>query len=138
MNTNKIIKAYLLSGLLLFLPSCAFLQKKQSQSRLLSKEQEAQLTDVPVMFDFVQCVQPQLSDQADVLHFESPSSRQEIVMFYEQEMERLGWRPIKTLDDTCQESVLLFEKPHNLAVVIVRDDSHKKLRTRIHFYSAPK
>lgn len=106
--------------MLLFLPSC----KKDENSlarRWQSKHLEAKLHDVPVLLN-AQLMQninnTACVDESSIISYEVPIDHDQATIFYQEEMERLGWW--QTAAFKGAESLLNFEKPNKYCSISVR------------------
>ncbi len=126
----------LLAGLVFLLSTCGGQKKTTSRRHASSREesafQEARLSDIPVLLGAQRIenknnVTVQSGQKA--LLFSSNLSQDEVRNFYEQEMERMGWRQVGWF--TGKEDFLMFEKPHNNALVVLRARGNKNRATRI-------
>lgn len=96
-------------------------------------EDEARLTDIPVNLGWKrvdvrmsETIQPGQS----IVRFESDQERDEVVTYFVQEMERYGWQQASIF--IHDESVLVFEKPYKVAVILLRKRMvHKQPKVRI-------
>lgn len=84
------------------------------------REREAKLTDIPLPLGVTPL--PELyadrSEQGIMLGYNTAQPISEVATFYEQEMEREGWRQ----SVKCQggEQLICFEKPHRFCAVSIR------------------
>lgn len=113
--------------LLLGLSGCRSSLKKSTIKNLSVvtsefKSKERFFLDIPTpLYDTVLAISPNsllnISAEGDICTgYRSPLSLSEIVLFYEKEMERLGWRCIKKFQ--AHESILLFETPLRICVIV--------------------
>ena len=127
---NKLKKAQVI--VLFLLPICFAGCKKQAKrtqvksvNSLNVQEHEARLFDIPVPVCAESLLQEQdYNPKNFVLVYKVDSSVDELVGFYEKQMERLGWK--KLAKSNQQEANLLFEKPSKICLVSIR--SNKKFR----------
>lgn len=131
-----------LSGVvsLLLLSSCAsgrkqsaqntptpLLQKDSKKARRASlaaiKIQEAKQADIPIPLSAKPLSHHYYVDADRVMlgYRDTTLSSEDLISYYEQEMERLGWRSIFAVMGT--EAVLQFEKPGRLCIVSIRPQS---------------
>ncbi len=86
-------------------------------------QQEAKLFDVPVLIDAVP--EKQLNYNQEQLGLTSfsyrvPTELQKAVSFYNEEMERFGW---KQFVQFCEaEALLIFEKPNKICSISLRSE----------------
>ncbi len=128
-------------ALLLFLSSCGITpEKKGGQSKVVAgrskknqkqilkdiKIQEAKQADIPIPVSATSLSRQYHVDADRVMlgYRDYTLSPQDLVTFYEHEMERLGWRSIFAVSG--YESVLQFEKPDRLCIVSIRPHSTAK------------
>jgi len=103
-------------------------QLPQSEENVtLIKQQEAKLIDVPIPLD-VEPLPDYFSEHVTKgdelsLGYMSPMSRDELILFYTQEMERLGWKK-RGLAHTV-ETLLYFEKPGRFCAISLRPQNTK-------------
>ena len=99
--------------------------KKDNQDaitkRWQSKQLEAKLYDVPVLLN-AQLVQninnTACVDESSIISYESPVDHEQASVFYQEEMERLGWW--QTAAFKGSESLLNFEKPNKYCSISIR------------------
>lgn len=91
------------------------------------KQQEAKLIDVPIPLDVV----PNPNYFSDIssgddllLGYIATTSPDDLVFFYIQEMERLGWKN-RSMSIGAVESLLYFEKPRRFCSVSLRPAQRK-------------
>lgn len=106
--------------ILITIPGC--LHKKPTQTNQSRLFQDATL-DIPVPVGIVSWMLG-----TKVLRYVTALSIDGVVSFYDKEMDRLGWRP--GMSCYASESCLVFEKPHDQCVIIVRP-AYKGERSRI-------
>lgn len=86
-------------------------------------DQQAKHADIPDHFDLVpNAAYCHENSRSIILSYTSQLGQQEVIAFYQKEMERLGWR--KGVYFEGDESALTFSKPKRTALVLVR--SHAK------------
>ncbi len=126
--------------LLLLLSSCGVAhQKKGGQSQVAGRSkknqkhvledikiQEAKQADIPIPMSATSLSRQYYADADRVMlgYRDYTLSPQDLVTFYEQEMERLGWRSIFAVSG--YESMLQFAKPDRLCIVSIRPQSGGK------------
>ena len=130
-STYQIKKqACLLVGLVFLLSSCGEQSKKKSPRKKHQDDlqfQEAKLSDIPVLLGAKRLEnegEVDIKSGQNVLMFSSKFPQKEIVDFYEQEMERMGWQQLGSFSG--KENILIFEKPYSVATVLVRENLKKK------------
>ena len=64
-------------------------------------------------------------DEQVVLTYNSPQSLNELIVFYKRDMECLGWKERLVIE--ADESMLLFEKPSKMCVIVLRKGSEVTL-----------
>ncbi|MEX0940033.1 MAG: hypothetical protein WDZ41_01605 [Candidatus Babeliales bacterium] len=109
---------------LIILSSCVpqnniFLKKEDIWS-----ECEARIYDIPILIDAM----PEKIEEKDsgvFISYKATLSLQDIVHFYEDEMERLGWQLFASFEQF--EQLLIFEKPSKIAAISIRPDKNKFL-----------
>jgi len=106
-----IIICFLLSG-------CV---KEQKWSGRDVSEYEARLSDVAIPL-YGKPIKKLLSPQTFV--YTAEKDIQQLRLFYEQEMERLGWDLLAA--DNNQETLLIFNKPHKISSVSIRGIGKRK------------
>lgn len=90
------------------------------------RQQEAMLIDVPIpLYDERLAIHnsDQITQNTTMLGYRSPLSIDDIIMFYTEQMERLGWNTIKIFNGI--ESLMQFESPDRLCTISVRPH-HKR------------
>lgn len=132
---------------LLFIAGCIHkpdrynvVEKKTQNVSLLSgqeidliKQQEAKLIDIPIPLNA--CPVPyyfaDVSNRGQELSlaYESTMSSDDLVLFYTQEMERLGWKKAASIHTV--ETLLYFEKPDRFCVISLRPESEKTAEASI-------
>lgn len=90
------------------------------------RQQEARLYDFPILLN----AKPIFKNQCDEEHgtyfsYTVPVDRNDAVTFYEQEMERLGWRLFSRFDH--DEILLNFEKPTKVCSISLRPQKNNLL-----------
>lgn len=99
--------------------------------------QEAKLSDIPMLFNAVPL--PDYYNDLDgniMLGYQSNSSREYVIDFYDKEMERLGWHKIAFFHG--HESLFYFEKPKRLCIISIRSSNqmfHHAINTIVIFIS---
>lgn len=119
MKINEIIKqACLYGGLVFLLATCGGPKKKVNGYQDDILFQEAKLTDIPVILGATRLQDGDVTALAGqvVLQFETRLDVREVVNFYEQEMERLGWQQPAAFSG--REYFLMFEKPSSVALIV--------------------
>jgi len=89
------------------------------------KLHEAKLADVPVPLNVVplrEYFDQSCADKKIILGYTSDVKRIEIVKFYNDQMERLGWENVAYFDG--RETLMIFKKPSKFCSVSVRVCSH--------------
>lgn len=89
--------------------------------RWKSKHLEARLYDVPVLLNaqLVQNINNTASvDESSIISYESEVSFDAIALYYQEEMERLGWW--QTAAFKGSEILLNFEKPNKYCSISIR------------------
>lgn len=124
MGYKKYSEIVFLITMIFFVPACRVIrQSKAVDKRSLWAEKEAKLYDIPVMLN----ARPYYGTQSyfvsqgsdEVLAYTiSHKNLDEIVLFYSQEMERLGWQIIKKF--YAYEVFLYFQKPLSACAVSIR------------------
>jgi hypothetical protein len=104
---------------------CGCMKSVRKERCLDARECEARLADVAIPIEHVP-VENFLSDQS--YGYISSAQREWLMTFYENEMERLGWKNNGVV--ASGEITLMFEKPHAYAVVSMRPE-RKKWRVHI-------
>ena len=124
----------------LLLPSCArkkskpfsfsaahseqavFSEAQHAQSLALLHEWEATLLDIPFPLGALPIAQEYAKSQAakgqHFLAYTTVLSESDLIAFYEQEMERLGWQKMVVLSDF--ETMLIFSKPDRICSISLR------------------
>jgi hypothetical protein len=116
-------KSFLLGGLFLIalFASCKRNDYDAQVKRWQSKHLEAKLYDVPVLLN-AQLVQninnTACVDESSIVSYEVPVDHEQASLFYQEEMERLGWW--QTAAFKGSESLLNFEKPNKYCSVSIR------------------
>ena len=103
------------------------IEKKEYQNYW--RQYEARLYDIPITINAKPlseyCTQCE-PDQAIQLGYSTALSKENIIKFYQQEMERMGWLEYGIV---CgYEFVVQFEKPRRFCTVSIRDDEYKHRR----------
>ena len=128
------IKLKKVQAIVLFLLPIYFLGCKKAAEKISSKrnnhlnvqEHEARLFDIPVPVCAISSFQEQdYNPKNFVLIYNVDSSSDELVKFYEKQMERFGWKSLSNSHQ--QESNLLFEKPSKICLISIR--SNKKFKS---------
>ncbi|MBN1549072.1 hypothetical protein JW872_00220 [Candidatus Babeliales bacterium] len=127
------LRMLLYLGILASISSCGS-QKKTVVIRDVTV-QEAKLSDVPVLIDALVGAS-RLNDPILDTHELSYTSKlpyQDVVEFYQSEMERAGWLELGSF--VGDQALLVFDKPYTLCVVTIQ-----RLRTKvaIHIISGTK
>ncbi len=103
-------------------------------------QQEAMLVDIPIpLYDeriLVQGKHSQAEQNATMLGYRSSLLSDDIIEFYMQEMERLGWRQVKVFKGI--ESLLQFESPGRLCTISVRENKKRRAKTDILIFTGTK
>jgi hypothetical protein len=129
----KLTRQACLFGLAFFLATCGGQKKGARYKKGLedSRFQEARLSDIPVLMD-AKCVENKgilvAKSGQNIVQCTSKLPIAEVVDFYEQEMERMGWQQLSAFSG--KETVLAFEKPFSVAIIMIRE-SKKKNATHI-------
>ena len=116
--------------LCLFLSGCSKKIKKGDSIKSLQMsvcEQEARLVDVPIPVNakpITNFDQRYKSGKTCQLSYRLDSSEINLEKFYENGMERSGWKKIAKC--SCQELLLIFEKPSKICVISVRSEKPGK------------
>jgi len=95
--------------------------KESKKGAIDVRECEARLVDIAIPLES-KPIRKLLSQQTFV--YAIKKTREEIVSFYEQEMERLGWDLLAA--DSNQETLLIFNKPHRVSTVSIRGSGKRK------------
>jgi hypothetical protein len=104
------------------------------QNDLLIYYQETKAADVPLPFGAKLIAQK--SDIAqDGAHFyvtySIPDSREEIVAFYNCQMERYGWSLEAVLD--ARELVMLYAKPNRHAMIMIKESHETMIEVTVYY-----
>jgi hypothetical protein len=95
--------------------------KDFAAQRWQSKHLEAKLYDVPVLLN-AQLVQninnTACVDESSIVSYEVEASHETIAVYYQEEMERLGWW--QTAAFKGSETLLNFEKPNKYCSISIR------------------
>ena len=98
--------------------------QKNDRRQMLSDEHEARLIDIAIPFGvqfLEQYADSESADNEKVLGYITRMSVTELVGFYTEQMERLGW------SCACHvrgyEQLLLFERPDRLCAIVIRSAS---------------
>lgn len=106
--------------MILILSSCKK-DKDLVAKRWKSKHLEARLYDVPVLLN-AQLVQninnTACVDESSIISYEAEVSHESIAIYYQEEMERLGWW--QTAAFKGSETLLNFEKPNKYCSISIR------------------
>jgi hypothetical protein len=123
-----------LIGLVFLLSGCGSLHKKKTTQKKVEEDyhfQEARLSDIPVLMGAKRLENKGrvvLQDHQQAMFFKSMLPLRDVLNFYEQEMERMGWEQLSLFEG--KETILLFEKPYSIVLVLLHEDVKRKL-TRI-------
>ncbi|MCX5922278.1 MAG: hypothetical protein NTX86_03045 [Candidatus Dependentiae bacterium] len=89
---------------------------------------EAKLDDIPIPLSaFLQSYDPKKSStlvDSIMLTYTVFLSRNDIMLFYDREMERLGWQKLAFVND--EEALLLFSKPTKVCSISLRSNSDER------------
>lgn len=90
--------------------------------------QEAKFSDVPLPFNAlpIESYNDIFSDEGSILAYQSKMSHEDIIDFYQREMEHLGWQQVVSVKGL--ESLLQFEKPGRFCTISVRPSESKIFR----------
>ena len=107
------------------LPACykrAQKQLTQHYDEQPALRNEAHLTDVPLPVQVTPRVLSGSTTQATGLTFVSNFQLDDLIKFYQFEMERLGWKEVHAFS-VPPEVLLIFEKPEKFCTLSVRPDN---------------
>lgn len=118
-------------GMLGFLPACLFRNEsnsahpgriypeRQTKGKMQPFIDEAKLVDVPLPLRVVPYTLESVNPENMMLTFTSLQAREDLVVFYQLEMERLGWKKA-SVGNSASEGLLVFQKPRKLCVISFR------------------
>jgi len=89
--------------------------------RDIVRHKEAKLSDIPIPFNvdpIENFFEDTVVDNTVILGYHSKMLRENVCIFYRQEMERLGWRNITEFDGF--ETLLNFQKPGKFCSISIR------------------
>lgn len=100
---------------------------KEQEAMHNMHELEAKLADIPILIQSIPLFSTGDEEKDDktrefCLGYYSQSSSEEIVKFYNAEMERLGWQQKGSFLQT--EPLLIFEKPHKICAISIRSEKY--------------
>ena len=82
---------------------------------------EAKLFDIPMPLQATSATTAVCSSADDVfISYRTTIGPRELVLFYVREMERVGWQLLAE-NSNAQEVTLIFDKPHKICVVTLRN-----------------
>ena len=96
--------------------------KKSRSFKVDIKAVEAKLSDIPIPLGSLP-VERLFTSETFVYYIKTPIL--ELKSFYDQEMERHGWDLLAQV--VREEALLVFDKPHRLAVISLRPQHNKTL-----------
>ena len=114
-------------GLVLILPACVKRRAAKHGLHSYYEEQpvlvhDAQYTDIPLPVQTTVHVITGSTARATGLTYISLFASEDLIKFYELEMERLGWKQLQLFTIAC-EVLLVFEKPEKLCTISIRPDN---------------
>jgi hypothetical protein len=129
---EKLLVALCLTGLLLLLPSCGHVSRPKKKALFDWALVEARFPDIPLPVGIQQDLinSQDLGFHKSVFVYTAQQTYEELVMFYETEMERYGWQKIVSFDRP--QTSIYFEKPRRSALVVIETASKKGLRVSVY------
>lgn len=122
-----VYKTYALTALCCVLTSCV--KKEVQQSRVIIDNvvhvDQARLSDIS--FPLGARLLPQTSDTAYL--FTTQLDRNELMRFFELEMENYGWKQVVIFNEHYM--VLVFEKPHKTAAIIAKQSTKSSRELKV-------
>ena len=135
----------ILVSFLLVLPACTKQSERAHEPKKHSdhyvRVQEARLNDVPFPLGseplpqfFTGDEQAEISADNIMLAYANNRKQEDLMLFYQQEMERLGWRHVGYI--TRSETLLHFDKPSRFCTISLRPG--KTLKSEIVIFAGNK
>ena len=109
------------------------------QASLQELYEEAKLYDIPLVLGarkFLECSDHSNENAHNSYTYQALLPRNEITLFYTQEMEEYGWDMLTQMRSS-HETVLAFEKPYKFAFIAIREAQDTQ-PCQVHIFVGPK